>query len=135
MCCMVSGLQVEGVIPRELCRRWVEAGCASSGVDLENSATWGERNVRAELSAAMREVAPRLHAAICQLCGGAERVNNAADLRLDAGFVVNYDQGADQPVRSSCVLLSAALFLLYVNSDMIAVARATRCAWWMACGR
>jgi hypothetical protein len=108
MLVLAVGLQVESVIPRELCSRWVEAGCASSGVDLENSATWGERNVQAELSAAMRKVAPKLHTAICQLCGGAERVSDAAGLTLDAGFVVNYDQGADQPVRSRS---SAVLFL------------------------
>lgn len=87
------------MIPRQLCGQWVAAGCANSGVDLADSATWGERSVRAELSAEMRKIAPRLHAAICQLCGGAERVRNAADLKLDAGFVVNYDQGAEQPVR------------------------------------
>ena len=99
--------QVEGAIPRELCNRWVAAACVNTGVDLEDSTTWGERNVRAELSASMQQVAPRLHAAICQLCGGADRVSNGAGLMLDAGFVVNYDQGADQTVRAVLSLLSS----------------------------
>lgn len=102
--------QLEGAIPRELCERWVAAGCAANGIDLADSSTWGERNVRAELSASMPEVAPRLHAAICQLCGGAGRVSNAAGLMLDAGFVVNYDQGADQPVRPRRSLALPILF-------------------------
>ena len=93
-------VKLEGAIPRELCEEWVAAGCSASGVDLADDSTWGERNVRApDLSAPMAEVAPELHAAICQLCGGAERVRAADELRLDAGFVVNYDQGADQPWR------------------------------------
>ena len=138
-------LKLEGAIRRDLCERWVTAGCEASGVDLavrphckhpalpqldfqgrfqrdclwlQDMATWGERSVRAEFSAAMSEAAPRLHAAICELCGvrykhpsptsamflrdclclqGAERVTDAVGLTLDAGFVVNYDQAHDQP--------------------------------------
>ena len=58
-------------------------------------------DIRHELSAPMRDVAPALHAAICQLCGGEQRVTQhphpLSSLRLDAAFVVNYDQGSDQP--------------------------------------
>lgn len=98
-------VKVNGVIPRELCNRWVAAGCANHGIDLGDSTTWGERNVRASLSTSMHEVAPRLHAAICQLCGGADRVSHAADLTIDAGFVVNYDQGAGQPVSCHWIVM------------------------------
>ena len=43
----------------------------------------------------MADAAPLLHTAICQLVGGEKLVRD--ELTLNAGFVVNYEQGADQP--------------------------------------
>ena len=76
-----------------------------------DATTWGNSadswrpqkflDIRHEVSAPMLEVAPRLHAAICQLCGGEGRVlqppHPMSSLWLDAAFVVNYDQGCDEP--------------------------------------
>jgi hypothetical protein len=104
-------LKVPGAVPSNLCARWVEAACTAHGVDIGDPHTWGDPNdswrpqkfvdIRYKLSAPMVEAAPLLHAAICQLCGGADRVvqypEPLSSLKLDAAFNINYDQGADRP--------------------------------------
>ena len=106
-----SWVKLEAAVPAAMCSRWVAAACAAHGVDAAKPSTWGDPgdgwrpqkflDIRHELSAPMRDVAPALHAAICQLCGGEQRVTQhphpLSSLRLDAAFVVNYDQGSDQP--------------------------------------
>jgi hypothetical protein len=104
-------LELPDAVPPALCARWVAAACSVHGVDLADPSTWGDSSdswrpqkfldLRQELSAPMVDVAPALAGAICQLCGGADRVVQWPDplssLRLDAAFVVNYDQAADSP--------------------------------------
>jgi hypothetical protein len=104
-------LKLEAAIPPQLCERWVAAACAAHGVDTADPGTWGDPDtswrpqrfldLRHELSAPMAQAAPQLHSAICQLCGGEDRVVQWPDplssLKLDAAFNINYDQGADEP--------------------------------------
>jgi hypothetical protein len=79
-----------GVIRRCVDRMWLRLG-----YDPAKSATWieGKIHMPNQEHFAVKDVAPRAYAAICQLCGGAERIH--APVWGD-GFIANFHLGDGQ---------------------------------------
>ncbi len=90
-------VKLEDVLDRALARRWVEASWARIGYDPADQSTWREARVHFPQteSQPLVEIAPRVEAAIAQLCGGAERI--VGPLRWGNGFIANYGVGKDEP--------------------------------------
>jgi ectoine hydroxylase-related dioxygenase (phytanoyl-CoA dioxygenase family) len=87
---------VPGAIDRAFCAERVRAGWERTGYDPLNSATWSRDRLHlsGKQSWPVAEVAPRAWEAICQLCGGAERIENPT---WSDAFIINFRIAADQP--------------------------------------
>lgn len=88
-------LRLPGAIPLENCDRWSEHVWQRLGMDPNDKSTWtSERSHMAKLNMIpAREIAPIAWAAICELCGGEDRISKGGDKWTD-GFIVNL--GSDE---------------------------------------
>ena len=91
-------LKLEQAVPPGLCAEWVAAACAANGIRLDDDGTWPESHnfISAGLEGGMAELAPRLHGAVVQLVGGAEKLRDEP-LQIDSGLVCNWQRGCDSP--------------------------------------
>ena len=96
---------VENCIPRELAEEW-KAFAYERLVDYdpEDPTTWKEERVHLPemKSLPIRDAAPRMYDAACDLLGGEERLaddimGGNENMRLRDGFIINFRQGADRP--------------------------------------
>ena len=87
---------VPGAIERAFCAERVRAGWERTGYDPFDRTTWQKDRLHlsGKQSWPVAEVAPRAWEAICQLCGGAERITTP--MWSDA-FIINFSIGAHQP--------------------------------------
>jgi len=88
--------------------RWIDESWLVMGLDITNSSTWPEQVTRVTSTATVfvHEFAPRVHAALAQLMGGADnvvdpyvyggRAGHGRDLTWSNEFLVNYRWGADR---------------------------------------
>jgi hypothetical protein len=90
-------VKLEGVLDRTLAARWVAATWERIGYDPRDQRTWRDTRVHFPVTEtiALSELAPRAYAAICQLCGGEDRIGTP--LVWGNGFIVNYGVGKDVP--------------------------------------
>ena len=83
-------LRIPGAIPQENCDAWSKDVWHRLGMDPNDKSSWtAERTNMAKLNVApARELAPNAWAAICELCGGEDRVAKGGEMWTD-GFIVN----------------------------------------------
>ncbi len=81
---------------REVARKMTDQGFVRLGYEKENPATWVEKRVHMPVlnHLPVRDFAPRAYEAICELVGGAERIEEP---RWSDGFICNFGIGADRP--------------------------------------
>ncbi|KAK7955627.1 uncharacterized protein PG986_004849 [Apiospora aurea] len=84
-------LRVPGAIPSATCDRWTRHVWPRLGMDPEDRSTWrAERSHLAKLNVEpARDLAPRAWAAICELCGGEDRIAMPGGGMWTDGFIVN----------------------------------------------
>ncbi|KAI9147141.1 hypothetical protein HJFPF1_13173 [Paramyrothecium foliicola] len=83
-------LRLPGAIKLEDCDRWAKDVWHRLGMDPNDKSTWtSERIHMAKLhNTPAKEIAPAAWAAICELCGGEERIAKGGEMWTD-GFIVN----------------------------------------------
>ena len=88
---------IEGAVPKDLAKEWREHAFARLGFDPEDPSTWESERIHMPSmnSVVVRDVAPRAHAAICDVVGGEDRLADSA-FRWADGMIVNFSQGADR---------------------------------------
>ena len=93
-------LHRRGVIPREVALENVEAQFKSVGWDAHQPAQWQgvRRSFPQNKRWLARELAPRFHAAACQILGGAQRLRSA-DFHIDNGMTANLAEDEGKPWR------------------------------------
>jgi ectoine hydroxylase-related dioxygenase (phytanoyl-CoA dioxygenase family) len=84
-------------LPEALREAWVARGWARLGAAPEDPSTWEKPLVYmpGHTSFDVRETLPDVWAAVCELCGGAGRVQQP--FSFGDGFIVNLSNGADRP--------------------------------------
>ncbi len=89
-------VKVEGALDTAIAKKWVDASWARNGYDPADRSTWKEGKIHMPTVECVDAslVAPRAYAAICQLCGGEERIRTP--IPWGDAFIVNYGLGADQ---------------------------------------
>ena len=82
--------------PREVAQEWVAHGMMRLGYDPENPATWLEKRVHLAVTRRVNveEFAPEIFRAMCELVGGAERIETPS---WGDSFIGNFGIGADRP--------------------------------------
>ncbi|MEO2004697.1 MAG: hypothetical protein ABGY41_11420 [Candidatus Poribacteria bacterium] len=88
---------IKGAVSKELAREWRDFAYERLGYDPHDPATWESERIHMPSmnSAAVRDIAPRAHAAICDAVGGEDRLADP-DFRWADGMIVNFSQGADR---------------------------------------
>jgi hypothetical protein len=82
--------------PGSMAHRWVEESWQRNGLSPTDRATWPNDKIHMPTveSALVREFSPKSYAAICELCGGEERIEH--DITWGNGFIANYGFGRDK---------------------------------------
>lgn len=90
-------VKLEGALDRDVAKAWVDQSWARIGYDRNDQSTWREARVHFPVTEwrPLAGIAPRVEAAIAQLCGGLERIE--LPLQWGNGFIVNYGVGKDGP--------------------------------------
>ena len=90
-------VKLEGAFPREVAEEWCERCFERLGYDPEDKSTWLEQRIHmgGDQYVEVREFAPRVYDAICDLVGGEERL--ALPCRWSDHFIVNLGVRADEP--------------------------------------
>src|SRR5688572_18610764 len=80
---------IREAIPRNVTKEWVEHGFRRLGYDQHDPSTWKEPRVHLATTRKVdvREFAPKVWAAICDLLGGAERIR--PPFQFGDGFIFN----------------------------------------------
>lgn len=83
-------LRIPDAIPLENCDRWSKDVWHRLGMDPNDKSTWTvERTNMAKLNVIpAKEIAPKAWAAICELCGGEDRIAKGGEMWTDS-FIVN----------------------------------------------
>lgn len=83
-------LRIPGAIPLENCDQWSKDVWHRLGMDPNDKSTWtNERNHMSKLNVKhASELSPKAWAAICELCGGEDRIAKGGEMWTD-GFIVN----------------------------------------------
>jgi hypothetical protein len=83
-------LRLPGAIPLDNCDRWTKDLWLRLGMDPDDKSTWTtEWNTMSKLNVApAAELAPAAWAAICEICGGEDRIAKGGEMWTD-GFIVN----------------------------------------------
>ncbi|GDY14361.1 hypothetical protein LBMAG53_32390 [Planctomycetota bacterium] len=89
-------VKVPGALDQAFAKDWVERAWVRLGYDPADPATWRETKVHmpGANQCDVREAAPRAYAAICQLCGGEDRVQHP--LTWSDAFIANFALEADR---------------------------------------
>ena len=85
------------VSPGSVAHRWVEESWARNGLDPDDLASWPVDKVHMPNteSRTVREFAPNVWTAMCELAGGEERL--AGNPSFGNGFILNFGWGRDKP--------------------------------------
>ena len=89
-------VKVPAAVDPDLLKSWVDLMWVRMGYDPADPSTWTEGKIHMPSinHAKVAEVAPKAWAAICELCGGAERIQPAG---WSDAFIANFHYGDDQP--------------------------------------
>ena len=90
-------VKIEEAFPREIAEQYTRTCFDRLGYDMTDNSTWAERRIHMGGSAyvEVKEFAPRVYAAICQLLGGEDRLS--LPCRWSDHFIVNLGLGAEDP--------------------------------------
>ena len=82
--------------PGSMAHRWVTESWTRNGISPTDRGTWPNDKIHMPNSETMavREFSPYAFAAICELCGGEERI--AGNIEWGNGFIANYGYGRDK---------------------------------------
>ena len=82
---------------REFAAQWVERAWMRLGYDADDPATWTKSRIHmpSQEFVDVREFAPKVWGAVCELLGGEERVRQP--YRFSDAMIVNLNDGADKP--------------------------------------
>lgn len=82
-----------------IAQRWSDEAFARLGYDRHDAATWREKRLHLPLTqqVEVREFAPKVWQAACELLGGEERI--AQPYKWSDGFIMNLGVGRDEPWR------------------------------------
>ncbi len=82
--------------PGSKAHRWVEESWLRNGISPTDRSTWPNDKIHmpSPERVLVRDFSPKAFAAICELCGGEERVKG--DLSWGNGFIANYGYGRDK---------------------------------------
>jgi len=83
--------------PGSMAHRWVEESWARNGISPADRSTWPNDKIHMPPTETMRarDFSPKAFAAMCELCGGEDRVNGDNIIWKNA-FIANYGFGRDQ---------------------------------------
>lgn len=102
---------IKGCLDRELARRWTDEAYGRLGYDPVDRSTWTKDIVWMDRNhvAPIRELSPRAWEALCDVCGGEERIETRV-MEIESqhfttinatewsdAFIVNFRRGADKP--------------------------------------
>ncbi len=90
-------LKLEGAFPKEAAADWSRQCFERLGYDMDDKSTWAEQRIHmgGDKQVPVKEFAPRVYDAICDLVGGEERLGQPC--QWSDHFIVNLGVGADQP--------------------------------------
>jgi hypothetical protein len=90
-------VKIEGAFPREIAEEWSRSCFQRLGYDMDDQATWAEQRIHmgGDQYVEVKEFAPRVFDAMCDLMGGEERVGQP--VRWSDHFIVNLGIRADEP--------------------------------------
>lgn len=90
-------IKIEGAFPREVAEEWSRNCFQRLGYDMEDKSTWTETRIHmgGDKYVEVKEFAPRVYDAICDLVGGEERLDQPC--RWSDHFIVNVGVRADEP--------------------------------------
>ncbi len=89
--------------PGSVAHRWVEESWARNGLDPDDPSSWPADKIHMpnSESALVSEMSPKALAAMGELCGGQERIQEG--MRWSNGFIANYGWGRDEEWKSPSV--------------------------------
>lgn len=90
-------VKIEGAFPREVAEEWSRNCFQRLGYDMDDKSTWTEQRIHmgGDKYVEVKDFAPRVYDAICDLVGGEERLSGPC--RWSDHFIVNVGVRADEP--------------------------------------
>lgn len=90
-------IKIENAFSRDVAEEWTRKCFQRLGYDMEDKSTWSERRVHmgGDHYVEVKEFAPRVYDAMCDLLGGEERIGQPC--RWSDHFIVNLGVGAEDP--------------------------------------
>jgi hypothetical protein len=90
-------VKLEGAFPREVAEEWSRNCFQRLGYDMKDMSTWKEQRIHmgGDQYVSVKEFAPRVFDAMCDLLGGEERIGQP--VRWSDHFIVNLGVRADEP--------------------------------------
>lgn len=90
-------VKLEGAFPREVAEEWSRNCFQRLGYDMNDRSTWKEQRIHmgGDHYVSVKEFAPRVFEAMCDLLGGEERIGQP--VRWSDHFIVNLGVRADEP--------------------------------------
>ncbi|HSI73983.1 MAG TPA: hypothetical protein VK934_12470 [Fimbriimonas sp.] len=90
-------IKIENAFPRSIAEEWTRTCFQRLGYDMQDKSTWAEQRIHmgGDVFVDVKDFAPCVYDAICELSGGAERV--AHPVRWSDHFIVNLGVGAEDP--------------------------------------
>ena len=91
-------LKVPHALDPEFCRAQTDHAFDRLGIRKDDASTWldGKTHMPRAEQWPIHEIAPTAWAAICDLCGGRERIKDADEAQWGNGFILNFSFGADR---------------------------------------
>ncbi len=91
---------VRDCLPRDVMDEWIHRAWVRTGYDPQDPSTWEKPrfHIPNYQYREMKDLAPRVWAAVCDLVGGEERVKQPA--KMWDGFIINFNLRADEPWRA-----------------------------------
>jgi hypothetical protein len=102
---------VKGCLNRDLARKWTDEAYRRLGYDPQDRSTWAKEIVWMDRrnTAPISDISPRAWGALCDVCGGADRIDRRVmeiesqhfttinSIEWSDAFIVNFRRGADKP--------------------------------------
>ena len=90
-------VRLSGCFDRQLADQWRKLAFERMGCDPGDPTSWTQERIHLPKMnlVDVHDVAPKAHAAICQLAGGEEKISGP--LRWGDGFIINFNVGAQDP--------------------------------------
>ncbi len=92
-------LKVPRALDQAFCQEQTDRAFDRLGIRKDDPSTWlgGKTHMPSLNRWSIEEIAPTAWQAICDLCGGADRVKDSGESSWGNGFILNFSFGADRP--------------------------------------